>query len=268
MKKLLVCGKGGTGKSVIVTLLTNVLSEDGYTVLAIDSDESNPGLYRALGFETAPSPIVNLFGGKRQVEEIVDRVSRSGGTEEMASEELAKTFAREKISLADIPSKYILQRDNIKLMTVGKIAAAYEGCACPMGVAIKAFLKKVVLKDNELVIVDTEAGIEHFGRGVHAGIDTVLIVAESSFESIALAAKINFMAKKSQIDHIYAVLNKAPTPEIEAKAQAELLKRGIKMIGTIPYDPQVAEACLEGRPLPESKAREAVRKIVDELMRP
>ena len=74
-----------------------------------------------------------------------------------------------------------------------------------------------------------------------------------------LDAKLNLL--------IDAVLNKAPTQEIEEKARGELVKRGVKVIGIIPYDSQIAEACLEGKPLPKSNAKESVRKIVDELMR-
>ena len=41
-----------------------------------------------------------------------------------------------------------------------------EGCACPMGVVSREFIEKLELKDQELLVVDTEAGVEHFGRGV------------------------------------------------------------------------------------------------------
>ncbi|KPJ51676.1 MAG: ATP-binding protein, partial [Dehalococcoidia bacterium DG_18] len=50
--KIAVCGKGGSGKSAIVTLLAKGLREKGYKVLVVDSDESNSGLYRMLGFDS------------------------------------------------------------------------------------------------------------------------------------------------------------------------------------------------------------------------
>ena len=37
----------------------------GYQVLVVDSDESNSGLYRILGFDRAPIPLMELLGGKR-----------------------------------------------------------------------------------------------------------------------------------------------------------------------------------------------------------
>jgi len=45
MKKISISGKGGTGKSMLTTLLSGILTEKGYSVLTVDSDDSNPGLY-------------------------------------------------------------------------------------------------------------------------------------------------------------------------------------------------------------------------------
>jgi len=40
-----------------------------------------------------------------------------------------------------------------------------EGCACPMGALARNFLKNTETTPEDIVLVDTEAGIEHFGRG-------------------------------------------------------------------------------------------------------
>ena len=47
--KILICGKGGSGKSTIASLLAKSMAEKGHNVLVIDSDESNFGLHRQLG---------------------------------------------------------------------------------------------------------------------------------------------------------------------------------------------------------------------------
>ena len=39
--KLILCGKGGCGKSTIATLLARSYAADGKQVLVVDSDESN-----------------------------------------------------------------------------------------------------------------------------------------------------------------------------------------------------------------------------------
>jgi len=41
-----------------------------------------------------------------------------------------------------------------------------EGCACPINALSSKFLESLALGDGEFLIADTDAGIEHFGRGV------------------------------------------------------------------------------------------------------
>ncbi|MCX6012783.1 MAG: hypothetical protein NTV30_05120 [Chloroflexi bacterium] len=67
--------------------------------------------------------------------------------------------------------------------------------------------------------------------------------------------------------NIWAVLNKIPDTTVEDKVTGELEKRGIKIIGTVHYDPMIAEAALEGKPLEKSNAKEEVKKIVDMLLK-
>ena len=261
IKKISISGKGGTGKSMLTTLLTNVLSERGYTVLTVDSDDSNPGLYRMLGYNEAPRPLMDLFGGEKQViAEIKRRTSQSD------EKPRAEWLTKESFTIDDIPDTFMLSNNGRKLIAVGKITAAFEGCACPMAEVLKILLEKLVLRKKEIAIIDMEAGIEHFGRGVDKSIDTVLILVEPTFESIALAAKVNFLARGSGVKNIWAVLNKIPSQAVEDKVKDELHKRDIAIIGTVHYDPKIAEIALEGSPLEQSSAREEIEVIADALL--
>jgi len=47
--KISVCGKGGSGKSTLVSLLASAAQTRGLTTLVIDSDESNSGLFSIAG---------------------------------------------------------------------------------------------------------------------------------------------------------------------------------------------------------------------------
>jgi len=245
MKKVCVCGKGGSGKSVIVALMSKVLVEEGYTVLTVDSDESNPGLYLMFGFDRAPMPLIDV---------------RRGGAYIM------REFEQDQLSLEDIPGEYLAEDDGLKLLIVGKINEALQGCACTMGAVVKDLLGKLVLKDNEVVVVDTEAGVEHFGRGLEKNIDTVLVVVEPSFESIALAEKVNDLAGAIGDNRVLAILNKITSDGMEESIREKLKKRYIKPIGTIRHDPQISEVCFEGKALGDSQAKEDVRRIVRSLL--
>jgi len=61
--KILICGKGGSGKSTISALLAEELASKGHKVLVVDTDESNFGLYKHLGMEQ-PKDFMESLGGK------------------------------------------------------------------------------------------------------------------------------------------------------------------------------------------------------------
>ena len=251
-KKIAISGKGGVGKSTITTLMANVMKEEGYKVLVIDADESNPGLYRMFGFKKRPKPLIKLL----------DRFS-------IGEEKPVKDWlTQEKILIQDIPSEYILGSDGLKFLMVGKITDPFQGCACSMADVIRYFVGNLALKDEdkEIVLIDTEAGIESFGRGVERSVDTVLIIVEPSFESIALAEKIGFMADGIGVNRVRAIPNKVPSEKIKMRIIGELGKRKITCIGTVYFDPQVNEAGFEGNPLTDSGAKSDVRNIVRMLL--
>ena len=71
--KVSVCGKGGSGKSTVVALLSRAARERGFKVLVVDSDESNSGLFMMLGLGEPPVPLMDLLGGRRGLKERMGR---------------------------------------------------------------------------------------------------------------------------------------------------------------------------------------------------
>ena len=256
MKKISVCGKGGSGKSTVVALLAHGLRDRGYRVLVVDSDESNPGLYRMLGFDRRPEPLLDLVGGKKKVFQTF--------SEEPGSSRSILT--QEEIQVADIPGDYIVERDSIGLVCIGKILQSLEGCACPMGALSREFLKRLSLQKDEVAVVDMEAGIEHFGRGVETSIDSVLIVTEPSFDSLELAEKVNALAAEVGVERVWTILNKIRSKEIASRLREELEERGISVIGSIGYEPEIFQSGLEGRPVRRDRMETDIGRILDQLL--
>jgi len=155
MKKIAICGKGGSGKSTIVALLARGLRDRGYRVLVVDSDESNPGIYRTLGLEKRPEPLLELVGGRKKVFQAFSEGSESSKS----------VLMQEEIRTSDLPSQYIVEKDRIGLVCIGKILQSLEGCACPMGVLNREFLKRLSLEEDEVALVDMEAGYRAFSAG-------------------------------------------------------------------------------------------------------
>jgi CO dehydrogenase maturation factor len=248
--KIAVCGKGGSGKSTVTSLLAFEAQFRGLTSLVVDSDESNSGLYRMLGFEQPPIPLMDLVGGKKGLKEKMSQPAVLTETE---------------IHLKNIPPQYRQKKNGLMLVSIGKILQALEGCACPIGVLSREFLKKLHLEDNEIAIIDMEAGVEHFGRGIDNSIDTALLVVEPSFESITVAEKIRDLAADIKKD-FKVVLNKMSSDRLISKMKAELKGRNIQIIGVIPDDPTVFEACLEGCTLSRGEAAFSAGKVLDALL--
>jgi CO dehydrogenase maturation factor len=249
--KISVCGKGGSGKSTLVTLLANEARTRGYRVLVVDSDESNSAVYRMLGFAHPPTPLMELVGGK-------------GSLKSKMSE--PNVLRDSQILLEGIPGHYMVERDSLVLVSIGKILQSLEGCACPMGVLTREFLRKLHLKEKEIAIIDMEAGVEHFGRGIETSIDGVLLTVEPSFESISLAERVKGLASAIE-KSLWAVLNKIPSENLASKLKDELNKRHIEVIGVIPNDPEIFEACFEGRALGRGEASDRARRILDVLLK-
>ena len=230
--KVLVCGKGGSGKSTVAALLAKSMAQRGYNVLVVDSDESNYGLHRQLGMELPPT-LMDHFGGKRGVKEKMGRRSADGE---------GPGFFDGRWTIAEIPAEATTEKDGIRLLAIGKIHDFGEGCACPMGVLAKRFLDNLSVGEKDMVIVDTEAGIEHFGRGVEAGCDAILAVLDPSFESILLSKKIAEISEKIN-KQLYFVLNRI---DDERKAAMMESLDGRRVAAAIPETEAIFRAGLAG----------------------
>ena len=233
--RVLICGKGGSGKSTLSALIATALKDRGYSVLLVDADESNFGLHRLLGIPY-PVSLLDSLGGKK-------------GFKEKRSSAFPQTIDgipfKEKARINQIPEACIAQTDGIKLLVIGKIHHFGEGCACPMGMLSKMFLSKLDFAEKEIVIIDTAAGVEHFGRGVDGDCDMILDVVDPTFESLELTKKMQDMAIKAGVE-IYFVLNKVDKNLREAMTK----QMGDKtVIAAIPQNHDIFMTNLKGEKL-------------------
>jgi len=232
--KILVCGKGGCGKSVVAALIAKELAKRGKKVLVVDTDESNFGIYKNFGVEQ-PKDFMEYLGGKNAVREALIKSIQSGS--QSGSGERVRMF--KEITIDEIPDDYVVSKGNIKIMAIGKIHDFGEGCACPMGAVAREFLEALKLNENEYVVVDTDAGVEHFGRGVEAGCDVIVVVVEPSYESIQLTNKIVELARKIGKKTI-----------IVANKVDERTSGFIKAHAYLPFNEEIFGACLKGSEIP------------------
>jgi hypothetical protein len=120
-----------------------------------------------------------------------------------------------------------------------------EGCACPMGGLSKDFLSSLKLGPKDVAVIDTEAGVEHLGRGVASGVDVILLVLDPSYESIRLSEKISAMAKEGgkSVHFVFNKMDKATADKILNKIGKE------RVVGFIPFSQPIQDKGLSGEEL-------------------
>jgi len=171
------------------------------------------------------------------------------------------------MGIQDIPGEFLQGDDSLRFLMAGKIEDSFQGCACSLADLARDLVQKLVLRDKEIILIDTEAGVESFGRGVERHVDTVVIMAEPSAESIALAEKISYLADGIGAKKVRAILNKIPSEKIGQRVAEEMEKRKIRVLGALWVDDQISEASLEGKgPSPHSNARRCMKEIVQRLL--
>ncbi|QTA88247.1 P-loop NTPase [Desulfonema magnum] len=233
--KILICGKGGSGKSTLSVLIAKNLKKKGYNVLVVDADESNLGLHRLMGVPM-PVNLMDNLGGKKEFKKKISQAFPKGTSQGVFDK---------KWGIQDIPEAYAVQTGGIKLLPIGKIHNFGEGCACPMGVLSKMFLSNLEVTDNDAVIIDTEAGIEHFGRGLEAGCDMILGVVDPSFESFMLAKKMEEMGQNAEIS-VFFILNKVDE-QVEAAMSQHISSE--KVVARISKNNTIFMKSLQGEEL-------------------
>ena len=237
--KIAVSGKGGSGKSTLSVLMARSFKKLGYRVLLVDADESNVGLETLAGVAPPPLHLLDFLGGKKGFKQKLNQ--------SLSLDNPAGIFSG-KQAIKDLPEECVAPSDGINFLIIGKIHDFGEGCACPIGVLSKKFLASLETGADEVVIIDTEAGVEHFGRGMEAECDRILGVIDPTAESFRLAAKMQAMAAAAGKD-IGFVLNKVE-PSIEHVMRAQLDSAAI--LGAIPKDDGIFMESLKGAPLTRS----------------
>ena len=246
--KLAIAGKGGVGKTTIAVLLANLFKHDDCAVLAIDADP-DANLAASLDFPN-PQDIIPVVKMKDLIEE---RTGAKAGA--------IGAYFNLNPHVADIPDKYAVSHNGIKLMVMGGFRSVASGCFCAENAFLKALLSHLFLKRDEVIIVDMEAGIEHLSRGTAAAVDLLIIVADPGRQSIITAHKIKELADSVGIKRVQAVGNRIRNAEDEELLTAALAP--IEVLGVISDSASVREADINGRPLfgSDEKVTEEVKRI-------
>jgi len=265
--KIAVCGKGGVGKTLVAGTLARLLAKRGRRVLAVDCD-SNPNLYMTLGVRP------EVVSALKPISEDLDLVEERTGSRPGSG---WGSFFKLTPRVDDIPERYSVRGpDGVRLLVMGAPPRAGSGCLCPAYALVKELLRHLVLYERDVVILDMEAGLEHFGRGVARGVDLMLLITEPTERSIVAVEKMARLSGQLGVRRLWAVVNKAMSDEEAMWARGKIERElSIPVKTVIPFDESLLSADRAGlAPLdacPSSPALKALEKLADdveELMAP
>lgn len=234
MPKIAVTGKGGVGKTTVAALLARAAQANGYRVLAVDADP-DPNLAMALGLGAAEREAVVPLS------EMADLIEERTGAKKGTFGSYFKINPR----VDDIPDRFAVDADGVRLIVMGSVDHGGSGCVCPESVLLKALVTHLLLRSDELVVLDMEAGVEHLGRGTAAAVDALAVVIEPGQRSVQTARTIKGLAEDLGIRRLLVIANK-----LHADDEGRFLREALtdfEFLGELPYSQDVQRAELEGR---------------------
>ena len=166
----------------------------------------------------------------------------------------------------DIPERFSLERDGVKLLVMGTVQKGGSGCICPESTILKALMMHLVLYRDEVVLMDMEAGVEHLGRATSASVDALIVVVNPGSRSIAAASKIKKLGTDIGITKILVIGNRVTSKEDE-----ELIRKGLDGFTILGFIPELAEIAnadrLGGRPFDDIKnVPSELKEITEQLI--
>jgi CO dehydrogenase maturation factor len=205
-----VTGKGGVGKTTLTAALARLLARDGYRVLAVDAD-AQLNLAAALGIpkEEAESIVPLSHSEDYVAEKTGARPSDGWGLMFRLNPDVDDAVDRFGRSAPD----------GVRLLAMGTLTAAGSGCLCPENTLLAETIRAIGLRQGEAIIMDTQAGVEHFGRAIARGFGHAIVVTDPTYSGVRVALAGTELAEQLGIPNIHLVVNRARTSDDRTRVE-------------------------------------------------
>lgn len=238
-----ITGKGGTGKTMIATLMIrSLVKRYPGQLLAVDAD-SAMSLPYTLGL-----PVEKTISQMR--------------AEIAAPGQMRKKM--QNVPLADWIDTILSHGEGFDLLTMGR--PEEPGCFCAINDVLREGIE--ALSDRyKIIIIDGEAGPEQINRRVLSSIDTLIVISDMSARSLVTSKGILDIARGQRngikVKKAGLILNRVR----DDKPDEELLKStGVDVIGWVPEDKQLNEYDRQGKSLLELPEDSPCVKAVDNIL--
>jgi CO dehydrogenase maturation factor len=258
--RIVVTGKGGVGKTTLTAALARRLAASGGAVLAVDADPQL-NLAAALGVSEAERrEIVPLSRNRDLVEEKTGARPESG----------YGVLFRLNPDLSDVVDRFAVPApDGVQLLVMGGVETAGAGCLCPEVSLLTGVIGDVALRSDEAILLDTQAGVEHFGRSLARGFTDAILVTDPTRNGVEAAIAAARLADQLGIERLHLVVNRVRSPGDRARVDGYLAGVGVDgdpafaSVHELPYDDAILDAEPSAAPLLE---RPALRSVIDRLV--
>jgi len=257
--RIVITGKGGVGKTTITALLAHQFAQQGFQVLAIDGD---PQQNLAVTLGVPPLVAVQIIPVSKSIEYLREKTGAGPGLSPGGLLTLNP-------DVSDVVDRFSMDiARNLRLLVMGGVKQAGSGCLCPEYTLLTAILRHLRLLKDDVILLDTPAGLEHFGRAVADGFTCAVVVADPSYNALSVARESATLARQLGIEHIILVVNRISRPEDQDKAleRAGRLDEFSRVLllsfdaGVVAAEPEVSPLLLN-----ESDFMRAIRSLAETI---
>ena len=249
MKKIVTMGRGGSGKTSFVALMTKYFIEIGYNPLLLIDVDPDQNLGEMVGIDFKEE-------GKKTISELlIETFLEKGGTTVGIS-------PSDRIEGA-VWSKGLYEGTSFDMIAVG--TKFTEGCYCLPDASLKRALEGLT-KTYRYILIDSPAGLEHLNRRITSKVDDIFDIIDPSRKSFNHVERAYKITKEVKIDfkNFYVVGGYRFPEALETEARK---KTQLEYLGKIAYDKKVEDYILLGKSLLELPSSSPTYNSVKELMK-
>jgi len=248
MRTIVSTGRGGTGKTTFIALLTKYWRKKKSLLLVdIDPDEN---LAEMVGIDLQKE-------GIKTISDILFDIQKGKVGEEL------KSLPR-PVQIEYMFHLCLYEGDGFDLFSLG--TKWTEGCYCQPNNILKSIIPKLS-KNYDYTFIDSPAGLEHLNRKVMSEIDSIVAIVDPSRKSFHNARRSLGVVREIGIK--FKDFHLVSNYRFSNSLKESIKELGLKYLGKIDYDENVEGYILEGKSLlglPEdSSAFLSVKKIIENM---